>query len=106
MHYQSFILLKCFSKLCTDSSNIKAFIITATYEIQNSSIADITADLVASVTQNTDDTKFAVTPTLTKSSIAPNEKSELTIKVDLIAVSITGENNSTITVQVQAEPVQ
>ena len=33
MHYQSFILLKCFSKLCTDSSNIKAFIITATYEI-------------------------------------------------------------------------
>lgn len=80
--------------------------VTATYEIENSSLADIKANLTANVTQNTDSTKFTVTPTLTKSTIAPNEKTELTIRVDLIAISITGENNSTITVQVDAEPVQ
>lgn len=78
---------------------------TATYTIINNS-EDLTANLTASVIENSNDEYFKVTPTLASSSIAKGVSTTLEVKVELIKTPVAGDETGTIKVQVNAAAAQ
>lgn len=79
--------------------------VTATYTIENAS-ADLTADLSAAVTNNSNDTYFKVTPTLAKSSITAGTETTVTVEIELVKTPVETDVSSNITVTLTAKPVQ
>ena len=81
---------------------------TATYTIVNGS-PDLSADLAAEVTKNTNTEYFTVTPELAATNItATGDTNTTTLKVtvELIKTPISGDVSSQIEVQLTATPVQ
>ncbi len=78
---------------------------TITYTIENAS-ADLSANLSAEVTENTNSTYFKVTPTLAKESIAQGTSTTVTVEVELLKTPVSQDETSTIKLAITAEPVQ
>lgn len=79
--------------------------VTATYTVKNLS-ADLSAGLVASVTENSNDEYFEVTTAVVDSSIAAGDTTTMTVTVKLIKTPITEDVSSNIVVTLNATPVQ
>lgn len=77
---------------------------TATYTITNAS-EELSADLVASVTTNSNSTYFKVTPTLAKTSLAKGEETTVTVEVELIKTPV-GDQQTEIDVEINATAVE
>ncbi len=78
--------------------------VTATYTILNTS-PDLTADLVASIT-NSNEEYFNVTSSFTDSSVKAGNTTTITVTVELIKTPITTDVVSDVTVSLTASPVQ
>lgn len=76
----------------------------ATYTIQNTS-ADLSANLKANVV-NGNDENFETTYSFGKTSLTHGDTTTLTVTVKLLKTPITDSVNTTIGVQITAEPVQ
>lgn len=79
--------------------------VTATYTIENAS-PDLSADLVAEVSQNTNKDYFKVTTAFAKETITKGETTTITVTVELLKTPVTGDVSSDITVTLTASPVQ
>lgn len=77
---------------------------TATYNIANES-KDLSANLAATTT-NSNTEYFKVTSNLEKDTLGAEETTTLTVTVELIKTPIAEIANSTIGVQIEAEPIQ
>ena len=78
---------------------------TITYTIENAS-EDLSANLSAEVTKNTNSTYFKVTPTVAKTSILKEETTTVTVEVELLKTPVSQDETSTIELAITAEPVQ
>ena len=78
---------------------------TITYTIENAS-EDLSANLSAEVTENTNSTYFKVTPTFAKNSISKGETTTVTVQVELLKTPVSIDETSTIKLAITAEPVQ
>lgn len=84
--------------------------VTATYEIKNTS-PDLSAELTAAVTKNTNSTYFQVTQSMADPiTIAKDKTTTVTVTVELVKTPITAEDEAAATgeieVTVTAKPVQ
>ena len=79
--------------------------VSATYTIKNYS-EDLSANLKASVTKNSNDEYFEVTPTLAKTSLVKGGDTTVTVTVTLKKTPVTSDVTSDIAVKVTADPVQ
>lgn len=79
--------------------------VTATYTIENTS-ADLSANLSATVPENTNSEYFKVTPTLAKTQIKSHETTTVVVEVELLKTPVEKDETSSINVQIIAEAVQ
>lgn len=81
---------------------------TATFPITSEMEEDVTATLAATVTENTNETYFKVTPTLAKTSLsATDTDTTVTVEVELIKTPIgTANVTGDFTVEITATPAQ
>ena len=79
-------------------------IATITYPVKNYS-ADLGASLTATVTENSNDDFFEVTPTFASSSIGANSETTLTVTVKLLKTPAADQTGS-IKIKLEAAPVQ
>ena len=78
--------------------------VTAKYTIQNTS-EDLSANLSA-IVYNSNTEYFKLTQTIDSTTIQKGEATTITITVELIKEPLTQTENSTVGIQIEAEPVQ
>lgn len=84
----------------------KGDIATATYTIENAS-PDLTADIVANVSKNTNEEYFSVTTDMTSTvSVTAGNTTTITVTVELIKTPVTADESTTIQVDLTASPKQ
>lgn len=80
--------------------------VTATYEIQNVS-ADLSASLAIPTVTNSNTEYFSVTTDMDEAvTLASNEKTTITVTVELIKTPIDADQETTINVSLVASPLQ
>lgn len=78
---------------------------TAIYQIKNYS-EDLSASLVATVLENTNDEYFSVVPTIAKKDITAGGDTTVEVKVTLLKTPVDADKTTNVKVQVVATPVQ